>query len=417
MELYSEVKVDFKGPQDLASNMKRAAAETRSLHMLAHQMGRTFGAAKKDVNEIVKGSEKLKTNFREMSRFKFAGSAGAISSAGHGGGNAGTGVGGGFSAAATGAAATALFFRAASLANPTSMNRFTDAVDDATAVIGHRLVPYLDKMTEAVRGFGDFMARNPLLAKAAGVGITGVAALGLGGLALAGVKASVGGLKWAGGQVRSGIGWLGGLGEAGLMASQRRDAHLYETAAANVERRGGARAAGAGATVIAPGGRGAGRGASAGAIAGRVGMGVLVAGIAAEGAKEAGQQMGYEDPERSLGKWVDKNLHRFGLGAGLDKARQITGMYPEGEAPPGSSSWAAAARPARYQDTLGAIMAMRQEIGSGAGRDPAERTAVATERIAEKMDQNQTALQIGNVGPESAWEEGTRRAFGTKRGT
>lgn len=406
MDLFSEVRVDFKGPQELAANMKRSAMETKVLQAMSRMVSREMLETSRNVDKMVKGSERFRGHMREASRFKLAGSSpigGALDRAGKD-----RDAYGGFNAAATGAASLALFYKAVSLANPTAMNRFTDAIEDATAVIGHRLVPYLNQMTEAVRAAGDWMARNPAAAKGIGLGIAGLAGAGLIGLGFAGAKAAVGGFKWAGAQAVGALSWMR---EPGRTFAGRADPHSYvrsaEQSAINQSR--------GGTTLIAPPGRGeAGRpvarrgGLRAGAVAGggRAVGGILVAGLIAEGGREAYHGLVPDDPEESkLGRWQE-GLFRTAAGKPggmlLDWTRKQLDIKPdwqktaeERQREKEGGSWGAAARPARYQDALGAIMSMRQEIGSGAGRDPLERTAVATEKIASKIDEKGGADQGG----------------------
>src|SRR5436190_2371229 len=78
------------------------------------------------------------------------------------------------------AAGAAFFYRATSLANPAAMERFTLAVNDATAVIGHKMIPALEWMTRRIRALGDWLASHPQTSTALGYGATGLALAGAG---------------------------------------------------------------------------------------------------------------------------------------------------------------------------------------------------------------------------------------------
>lgn len=317
---------------------------------------------------------------------------------------------------ATAAAADAFVWKAASLANPGAMERFNDAIADTTAVIGHQLIPVLNELTRIIRDVGDWLAQHPTASKAIAYGGVGLAALATGGVALSYGRQAASGLGWAArgiGSLFSGAGGGTTFSSADMAAGR---------AVVN---------AGDAGTVARAGGKGLGRFA-------------LPIGMALQ-AGQAGYDV-YNQP--TLGRAYELNGPGFGgMGLANDSLYQISQLaqrivmnkdqrdnfnqrLADWRGAPGwkgtaidvmaaplqlqsrdwlrshtggstsnasadavkeaealkASSWGAAARPASYSDVFGSVLQMRQAIASSAGNDPAERTANATERMADAMD-------------------------------
>lgn len=383
MELFSEVKLDFGSAEKLAKDMGKARISTS-------QFRADVRAASQDMRELARQMQ--------LSRIpplpKRPGSGG--------------GKGGGekfdtFSLAATGAAATAFGFKATSLANPAAMQRFTSAVEDATAVIGHRLTPYLESLTRAVRGFGDWLARHPKTAEAIGLGTVGLAGAATVGVGLNVASKAVGGFRWAAG----GLGIGGGSGaaaaaEGGATAGRFAGMGRFAGTAGRTLGRfsGPATAALAGAQLAS-----ADTGREAGNALSDIGLGPLGL-VVPDRYKAGGVYSGIVGPKTQA--FVDSTIQsskrnslnqQFKNAAGFS-ANPFDWFKDEKSSDKakakGGESFGAAARPTSYSDILGSIMSMRQDISSGAGNDPAKRTADASERSAKALETIVSGSNGGN---------------------
>lgn len=444
MDLFNEVRLDFNGAGALATQMGRARTEAAGLR-------RELAAVTRDLRAV-----QLAGRMPELPAVREARLSRAADRARKEADD--RDPYGGFKLGAAGAAGAGLFMRATSLANPQATSRFTDALDDLTAVIGHQLVPVLEEMTRWVRSLGDWFARHPTAAKVAATGITGLGVLGVGGLALAGARTAWGGIKWG----LEGVGLRTSEAEraataarasegarvaqeaaaatrASQAAAEVRAARALDAARAAEKASGGLGASPevARAAQVAEAELAAARAASSGAVpateagaAARIGLGGRLAGFGGKamgflGAAALPLTALFSAPEMYEGHvpdWISQNTPGYNLNAGGNdqaarlglawarrqlgfsdpnrvlRSSDIANLSPEqqeryGYRPGGMklgqggepTSWGAAARPAQYQDIVGSVLALRQSIASGAGQDPAERTASAAESIQQDV--------------------------------
>lgn len=439
MELSSEVKFDFSGAANLSANLQRAAEATARIRRDTHSI---------NSNQHIIARRVLANNTTGTGSFDFGGPL-----AGHHAFNLNRPKAAGLSPAAsdqmrnadraalfgTAAMGSAFFYKSVGLANPAASQRLEDASADAAAVIGHRLVPAMERLTGLVRAFGDMLARNPGAAEAVGYG-----ALGLTAVAAAGSIYQV--AKFAGGGIRGA--WndagrlMGRTGQAGGFMSRFAPA-ATEIAAEQAIATGVDRAM-VNPRVTTPAAGRAGLGTRMASGMSRYGKAPVIAGVVASAVvMEGDYEQAKADYERSTTGYVVNAAGRSAAvmnggwnpvqgswmaDAGAWMGRKLAGWVsgdPEGvernwKAIQGMNEWwnpwynkdadasslNAAGRSASYNDVLGSVMQMRQEIAVG-GVDPASRTADATEKSASTLDQILGAVTGGSgIVPATANAQG-----------
>jgi hypothetical protein len=392
-ELVNEVKFDFSGAAMLAGHLQRAQ--------------RYSGLISKDMQDATRAARDG----------RLTGNPGGIAGSGHPAGVSGGMSAGAQFAAMAGAAAggSAFFYRSTALANPAATQRFHDALDDMTAVIGHQLVPALKEMTTLVRQFADFLANNPMISKGIGYGVIGATALGTAGLGFNAARGIYSGVRAGAGLAGRVFGYggsgaaTGEIGAASEVAAVGRFGGLGRLGG----RLGGAASRGVGGPVAI---------ASAGL--------ELSAAQTPNEALDSAASIAMLNPflpqpgniynrnvsqgnrnalERNFERFTDFNsgLPRY-LGAKygiqINPFQSSTQRMTVTANKSNISSFGAAARPAEYQDILGSVMSMRQSIVQG-GRDPMEDLASSSNTTAANTTQ---LLQIARNNGEGT-DRGTSR--------
>jgi hypothetical protein len=377
----SEIKLDFTGTYQLAANMRTAATQT--------------GKMRRDLSDIQRDSQKAARSLavNQLVGTGYTGQLrGKLAEARQPGrATPDSGTAGRAALFGTAAAGSAFFYRATALANPAATDRFHMAVNDATAVIGHKMIPALELLTRKVRGIGDYLANHPTVASAIGYG-----AIGLTGLAAAGTLYGVGkfayaGLNQAGRDVGGALGITSRAAIAGDVA-----ADSAALAAAGKGRKGKL-----------------GRAANTGAIIGTAVGALIVGDILADELKEArrGPLDQHGKAREFKQDWVDRRLEA-NLPAESKWALSKLGIRTSKEEfeRQQKSSMGAAARPAEYLDAIESFFSMRQQIASGSSwQDDMKRTADATEAIADAVTKNPPAADSNfrvNPAPQSVDKSG-----------
>jgi hypothetical protein len=193
VDLFNEVKLDFSGAAALANSMRSAYQDTSRM--------------RREIQLLQRDSQVVAKNLALARMPGLPNQAGRLAVQNTQSAQAGMTTAQKAALFGTAAAGSSFFFRATSLANPAAMSRFTMAVDDATAVVGQRMIPALEQATRLIRRFGDFLANHPTLTTGIGYGAAGLGLVAAAGAAYQGLKFVGSGLRGIGSQARSFLGY------------------------------------------------------------------------------------------------------------------------------------------------------------------------------------------------------------------